>query len=421
LTSDVGPGTPGISSKGFFMATIFELKQQQKHALDKAENIIRTAETEGRDMTKAEQLDYDTSMAAYSAITPQVREFEARNTIRKMMGPNGMILTDGGRRISTPGQLVLSEDYREAFFDYVRTNGQNVGAAMYEGSNPAGGYTVPVTVEGNVVPLAPTDRGIREIATVISTAMDIKIPRATTISTAAAKAEGTGSGANLFTESTPLLDQFTLSAFMAGLTHTVSWELAQDVPSFQAFAVGDMLLAQSIFEENWFVNGTGTGQAQGIKGNVGTGTGNVVVAGTDNYASELLDATFDVMGTLKTAYHPGASFLMSRATSIVLRKAQKQANLFEPVFTRSAGKDYLHGYPVTYSTAVDGVTAGGTPIYFGDFKQGYVIGDRGGSGINIKILDQPKATEGLVILLAYRRTDGRVRRSEAIQAIALHS
>jgi HK97 family phage major capsid protein len=154
---------------------------------------------------------------------------------------------------------------------------------------------------------------------------------------------------------------------------------------------------------------------------VGTGTGVPVVAGSDNYVSELLDSTFDVMGTLKTAYHPGASWLMSRATSIAIRKAQKQANLFEPVFVREGGKDFLHGYPVTYSTAVDPIAAGNTPLYFGDFKQGYVIGDRGGAGINVKVLDQPKALEGLVILLAYRRTDGRVRRTEAIQSITLHS
>jgi HK97 family phage major capsid protein len=250
--------------------------------------------------------------------------------------------------------------------------------------------------------------------------MDLKIPRATTISTATAKAEGTGNGSNLFTESDPVLDQFTLSAFMAGVQHLVSWELAQDVPAFQNFAVADMLLAQSIYEENLFVNGTGSGQAQGLIGNTGAGvTG--VAAGTDNYASELLDSTFDVMGTLKTAYHNNASWLMSRATSIVLRKAQKQANLFEPVFTTSNGKDYLHGRPVVYSTAMPAIAAGATPILFGDFKQGYVVGQRGGSGINVKILDQPRATEGLIVLLAYRRTDGRVRRSEAIQAITLHS
>jgi HK97 family phage major capsid protein len=266
--------------------------------------------------------------------------------------------------------------------------------------------------------------GVREVATVLPTIMDIRIPRATTISTAAAKGEGTGDGSKLFTESEPVLDQFTLSAFMAGLSHIVSWELSQDVPSFQAFCVGDMLLAQSLFEEAWFVGTgagaslSGVGQPQGLIGNTGAGvTG--VAAGTDSYSSELLDATFDVMGKLKSQYHPNASWLMSRATSVVLRKAQKQANLFEPVFVRVGKQDFLHGYPVTYSTAMPAIGAASTPALFGDFKVGYVIGDRGGSGINVKILDQPRATEGLIVLLAYRRTDGRVRRSEAIQAISL--
>ena len=99
-------------------------------------------------------------------------------------------------------------------------------------------------------------------------------------------------------------------AFMAGILHQISWELAQDVPSFQQFAVGDMLLAQQLFEENLYVNGTGTGQAQGLIGNTGAGVTGVVV-GSDNYASELLAATFDVQSALKTAYHQNAGWLMS--------------------------------------------------------------------------------------------------------------
>ena len=112
---------------------------------------------------------------------------------------------------------------------------------------------------------------------------------------------------------------------------------------------------------------------------------------------------------------------MSRATGVVLRKQQMQSNLFAPVFTRVGDQDFLHGYPVQYSTAMPAVGASATPVLFGNFRAGYVVGDRGGSGINVKILDQPLATAGQIILLAYRRTDGRVRRSEAIQAITLHA
>jgi HK97 family phage major capsid protein len=106
---------------------------------------------------------------------------------------------------------------------------------------------------------------------------------------------------------------------------------------------------------------------------------------------------------------------MSRPTSIILRKAQVETNLFNPIFTRVGNQDFLHGYPVAYSANMPTAARGSAPILFGDFKRGYVIGDRGGGGINVKVLDQPLATSGQIILLAYRRTDGRVRRSEAIQ------
>jgi len=56
---------------------------------------------------------------------------------------------------------------------------------------------------------------------------------------------------------------------------------------------------------------------------------------------------------------------------------------------------------------------------FGSFQDGYVIGDRGGAGTFVKLLDQPLATSGQTILLGYKRVDGRVRRSEALQAITI--
>ena len=59
---------------------------------------------------------------------------------------------------------------------------------------------------------------------------------------------------------------------------------------------------------------------------------------------------------------------MSRATATVIKKQQSQTNLFTPVWTRENGKDYLHGYPVTFSTAMPAIAAGTTPVLFGDFQ-----------------------------------------------------
>lgn len=409
------------------MLKLQDLYVARKEASDAADAILSRAEQAKRQLTAQESALVDEQTAQLKSLNAQITQVEGFNTIRRMVDANGRILTDGPRQPSAPlGQAsthmapaILSPDYFTDFHNWIGSRGQKVGAALYEGSGPAGGFTVPVMVQDQVVPLAPTEMGVRTIANIIPTAMDIKIPRGTAFGTADLKAESGGSD-NFFVESDPTMDQFTLSAFMAGAVRTISWELAQDVPTFQEFCVRDLTLALQTKEESLYCGGTGTGQAQGLIGNTGAGvTG--VVAGSDNYASELLDASFDVQSTLNAAYYGNACWLMSRATGVSIRKAQKQANLFAPVWTRENGRDYLHGFPVVFSGYMPAIAAGATPVLFGDFREGYVIGDRGGSGINVKILDQPKATEGQLVLLAYRRTDGRVRRSEAIQAITLAS
>ena len=245
--------------------------------------------------------------------------------------------------------------------------------------------------------------------------MDIKLPQQTAFGTAAAKSESGGS-TNSFSESDPTLAQITLSAYIAGITHTISWELAQDVPAFQAFAVRDMILALQMYEENLFCNGTGSGQALGLFGNVAT----PIVREPDSAGNVVsINAILDLIGQLNSQYHPGAAFLMSRATSIIIRKAQVGANLFTPAWTREGNQDYLFGYPVAFSTSAPTAIRGNSPVLFGNFKDGYCIGDRGGSGINVKVLDQPLATSGPLILLAYRRMDGRVRRTEDMKQLII--
>jgi HK97 family phage major capsid protein len=87
------------------------------------------------------------------------------------------------------------------------------------------------------------------------------------------------------------------------------------------------------------------------------------------------------------------------------------------------GTERILGRPVFFDLNAPALptatSAGVVPILYGDFKAGYLIGVRGGAGINVKVLDQPWAAQGQLGILAYRRLDGRVRRSEAMQAITI--
>jgi len=398
-------------------------------------------------LTPAETENMTTAMNEAKALESQIKAVEELGTLRaNVRATNGMILPG----VSNPNHVadenaprVLTAEYRKDFAAWAKSRGKNIGAAMtlgldseggfafpasrrasaaaYEGSGGSGSFILPVVVEQQIIELAPPEIGVESIATVYPTTTDIRLPRKTAHGTAASKAESTTSTPTSFAGTDPTLDQLTLSAFMIGHAEDASWELLQDVNIFQSFMSQDILLSLAILKEANYVAGSGTGQAQGLLGNVGAGITGVSASseGETTLGNAVLDATFDIQGVLNAVYHTNARFFMSRATSIVIRKAQKQANLFEPVFARVNGVDTLHGYPVTYSTSMPAATTGNTPILFGDFKAGYVIGVRGGAGVNVKILDQPKAIQGLLTILGYQRVDGRVRRSEAIQAISL--
>jgi len=429
--------------------SLHELYETRKENLDKAEQLVKKAESERRDFTPTERTEYERQMSTLPQLNDAIAERRERNTIEKLFGSNGIPLwvhdpaAAAQESRLNKHQKPMSTEYNEAFLAFLRSGGKQasselsagfdplfggyalpslpgMSAALYEGSGSAGGFAVSVPTEPQIVPLALPDLGVRSVATVLATQTDVKIPSQSTFSTAGIKAES-GSSQNQFTESNPTLAQFTLTAYMTGLTHTVSWELLQDVSLFQQFAINDLLNAIDILEDGFFVNGTGTNQPQGLIGNVGTGTGSAYAV--ESTGAYLLQSVLDVQGTLKASYFANAGFLMNRATATAIRKAQQQGNLFTPVWTRENGRDYLHGFPVTYSQNMPNLptatTAGVTPILFGSFKDGFIIGDRGGTGTFVKILDQPLATSGQTILLGYKRVDSRVRRSEAIQGISI--
>jgi HK97 family phage major capsid protein len=425
------------------MAKLLDLKQDLRDCINRKAALLNG----GAPMGAQERADYQAAFAEEGKLQMEIREIESKNTMRSVFGTRPLFDAGNPNPGSNRNQKPMGEEYTNAFLTFLRSGGKQtssalsegfdplfggfalpslpgVSAAMYEGtgggSNGAGGYAVNVPTDGQIVPLAVPDLGVRSVARAIPTATDVKIPSQATFGTAGIKAESYGTSA-LFEESDPTLSQLTLSAFMMGLTHTVSWELLQDVGLFQEFAVRDLINAVDICEDGFFVSGSGTGQPQGLIGNTGTGTAApYLVESTGAY---LLNAVDDVLGTLKGSYFPYAAWLMSRATAVAIRKAQRQSNLFAQVWTREGGRDLLHGYPVSYSsnmpTLPTGTSTGVVPILFGSFQDGYVIGDRGGAGTFVRVLDQPLATAGQTILLGYKRVDGRVRRSEAIQAITI--
>jgi HK97 family phage major capsid protein len=454
---------------------LFDLKKEHKKFLDAAESLVNTAETAQRDMTATEKHEYEMAMSGATAVHRNIVGMESHNTLAVQCGPWGFFPAAGenpasaarAQRDASPLRLAeaAKPEYARALHSFLITGGKAhteeltagadgaggyhipgseaytrqrkangtyapvVSAATYEGSeggsDAAGGYAVSVPTWDQIVPLAMPDLGIFDASLAVPTATDIKIPQAASFGTSVLKSESTGTIAT-FGGTDPTLGQVALQAFMAGALRLSSWELLQDVKLFQEFLVDDLIKGQRILEGSLLATGSGSGEAQGVFGNTGTGTGSAYeltgTASSDGLL--LLEALFDVTATLKGQYQAGAAWIMSRATGLAIRRAQMQSNLYIPVATTDPdGTERILGKPVFYDVNAPALptatSAGVVPILYGDFKQGYIIGVRGGAGINIKVLDQPWASQGQLGVLAYRRLDGRVRRSEAIQAITI--
>jgi HK97 family phage major capsid protein len=436
--------------------------QEAKAIRDEISSMRAQAASEGRECMPAEYNIINAKAGRLMVVEDSIREFKnsPSNSLFQAIGGDFTKLL-GGTGATPMGPLNLAAtrnpEYAKAVHAFVASGGKalsaelmagadgfggflvpgseaytrqrGMSAATYEGtpqggSTTAGGYAVSLPTVQQVAALAMPDLGIFDAAMVIPTATAMKIPQQTAFGTAALKAESTSTIAT-FGGTDPTLGQVELDAWMVGAVRIASWELLQDVEFFQQFLVDDLLKAQRILEGQLLATGTASSQPQGVFGNTGTGTGTAYqLTGAAADATTLLNSLFDVTATLKGPYQANASWIMSRATGLAIRRAQMQTNLFAPVVTVDPdGTERILGKPVHYDVNAPALptttNAGVLPILYGDFKAGYIVGVRGGEGINVKILDQPLATQGQLAILAYRRIDAKVRLSESIQAVKI--
>jgi HK97 family phage major capsid protein len=396
------------------LTAVTDLKAQHAGILEEAEAIIATAERQKRTLTSSENTALNNRLAEAEKLKAKIanasKPTDQIAQVKAMLAKYPVSHASNARR--EDGEPIAPKrflaEYRTGFYSYLQSLGRQISASLIESVDAAGGFATPITVGNEVVPLAPQDMAVRRLATVIPTKSDRLIPQKSSFGSAALTAETSS-----FAGTVPALSQITLSAFMGGTIAACSLEILQDVPEFESFVLDDISLDIQQLEENWFVNGTGSGQPQGLIGSVGAGV-TEEVDGSGNLVT--VNGTLDLIGSLNSMYYANATWLMSRATAIGLRKAQLQSNAYLPIFLRENGVDLLHGYPVAYSESMPAAARGACPVLFGDVKRAYVIGDRGGSAVRLKVVDQLWATQGTIGLIGYRRTDGRVRRSEAIQS-----
>ena len=179
-------------------------------------------------------------------------------------------------------------------------------------------------------------------------------------------------------------------------------------------------------EGDAFLNGDGVAKARGLLtyplvanpsfdktaftsfGYVPTLVASALSDGTNNGADQLISLIYG----LRRPYRAGANFLMNEFTLAATRKLKDTTGAYLTLDSIKAGEpDRLLGYPIETDENMPDISAGKTPILFGDFKRTYLILDR----VGIRTLRNPFMTHGEVHFYTTKRVGGDVQWFEAMK------
>lgn len=317
-------------------------------------------------------------------------------------------------RIATAARAAHKEsrtddEYRAAFGTYLRTGQPQAELrTLSSGTNTAGGYIVPETLENRIVEKLYEAGMVRQLATVRSTPDDRKIA-----------VEGSLGAASWVGEGSPIsqvdvsFDQLTIGAYKAATSIQVNRELMDDsVFDLESYLVDKLTLRISRLTEDAYINGDGNAKPTGLLDSLSPG----FTLTTTAQRFEVTNAAqiYDWLHSLAPQYRPGAVILCHDTFVKQLRKLQDANDrfLWEPNMQAGAPGS-IGGVPYYTSEfhpkpgGATGTIAGSVAATYGMFRY-FEIYDRGGT----EMLVDPYTNS-----LNWRTNIHVVRRTDSIRTL----
>lgn len=317
----------------------------------------------------------------------------------------------------------LSGDQKQAktqelksFEVYLRKASQFIGAEelkyLRTDVDSEGGYLVPSPLEGEIIKKITETSFLRTVATVRPmSSKSSSTPSRTNIVSAGMVGEGeTDSLSN---------SKYGLEKLYAKKAQVTSQATIEDLEDSDydilSLMASDVAETMGQIEGSQFVNGSGAGNnCEGFMSNA-----NIVSINSGSASAITFDSLITVTGALKVGYNPIYAF--NRTTLASIRNLKdNQNNYLWTAGNLSAGvPNQLNGFNYIILPDMPNIGANLFPVVFGDFKKGYVIGDR--KGMTMLRDDITKKREGRVEFTWYKRFAGAVQLPEAFVKIKIAS
>lgn len=409
-----------------------DLREKRNEIVGKMEQML--ARTSDNGMTAEEQEEYtafeaevvrlDTDIAARERAAERSKSLDKPQPV-----PSGIV---------KPATVRVYEDdnrlYAAAFNRYLRGGTPNLSTsernclesrAQSVGTPGEGGYTVPDGFRQKLVDVQKAFGGLAAEAEVISTSTGnpLEYPSLNdTTNLGGITSEGSAfvDGADL-AFGTVSLGAYKYTSTGAGTTTPlrVSYELLQDsafdIEGLIARKLGERIARKQAYD---FINGSGSGEPQGI-------AGSSITEDFDTDAHDVLTYVdlLSMETALNRAYEPNAKWLMSKGTWAVVRSILDDVNRPLVMANASSGmgsgvEKRLLGYPVVIDDDMPAFPGAGNEhfIIFGDLREAYVI--RRVSNLAVVVNPWTRANNGQVEFTAWERADGAVQNRSAYVLMA---
>ena len=334
--------------------------------------------------------------------------------------------TSFGREAATTSHDAL--EHKAAFHAYMRS-GESTGLRALEvkalsvGSNPDGGYVVPVEIEkaiGRRLTAISPIRGIsgqREISgNVYKKPFMISGPAVGWVGETGARTETTS----------PTLDALSFPAMELYAMPAATGALLEDAAvNIDEWLAGEVEQAFAVQEGTAFVSGDGTNKPKGFLAyttvaNASWTWGNIgyIASGAAGAfpASDPSDVLVDLIYAVKAGYRQNGHFVMNRKTQATVRKFKDSggAYLWQPP-AQAGGRASLMTFPVIEAEDMPDVAANSLSVAFGDFGRGYLVVDRAG----VRVLRDPFTAKPYVLFYTTKRVGGGVQDFDAIKLLKM--
>jgi HK97 family phage major capsid protein len=293
---------------------------------------------------------------------------------------------------------------------------EEMRTAMAEGAGASGGFGIPIAVDPTInLSSSGVINPIRQLATVRT--MSTRELRLVTSDGVVAQYQAEAAEA---IDNSPVLAQPVLTAQRCTSFVPFSFELDQDWPSLATELTQLVADAKDVLEATKFLLGSGTNEPVGLL-TVGTtgalttaqriqtaGAGAIVIG--DVYALKQGIGNTRFMGNATWTFHPNRLDVVYRLTP--------SGSTTEPQIMTDRNGPLLGKPTEELSTMATAATSGTKWAIFGDFRQGYVIGDRLGMSVSLVphlFGSGSRFPTGQKGLYCYWRNDGRVKVLNALR------